>query len=229
MKGFFVMSKQFRFAVVLSGCGRADGSEIYETVSSLYAVAASKNLYQCFAPNIAQAKVVDLYNRSDTSEKRNVLIEAARLARGNIFDLKKFKAEDYDAIIFPGGMGAVTNWCDYASKGLACSVNPEIKRAICESYDNHLVIGAMCIAPTLLALVLGDKHIKFTLGADSVNTKELEALGAVHKETAATGVCVDKEHRICTTPAYMLATNITEIFAGAERMVAEMIKLLNGD
>ena len=223
------MSKQFRFAVVLSGCGRADGSEIYETVSALYAVAASKNIYQCFAPNIAQAKVVDLFNRSETSEKRNVLVESARLARGNILDLKKFKAEDYDAIIFPGGLGAVTNWCDYASKGLACSINPEIKRAITESYDNHLVIGAMCIAPTLLALVLGDKNISFTLGADSVNTKELETLGALHKEKAATGVCVDEKNRICTTPAYMLATNITEIFAGAEKMVAEMIRLLNGD
>lgn len=221
------MSRQFRFAVILSGCGRADGSEIYETVSALYAVAASKNTYQCFAPNIMQAKTVDLYNRTDTSEKRNVLVEAARLARGNIFDLKRFKAQDYDGIIFPGGIGAVTNWCDYASKGLACTINSEIERVIKESYNNHLVIGAMCIAPTLLALVLGDKHIRFTLGADSVNTKELETLGAVHKETAATGVCVDKEHRICTTPAYMLASNIAEIFAGAEKMVAEMIMLLN--
>lgn len=221
------MSKKFRFAVILSGCGRADGSEIYETVSSLYAVAASQNTYQCFAPNILQSKTVDLYNRSDTSEKRNVLVESARLARGNIFDLKKFKAQDYDAVIFPGGMGAVTNWCDYASKGLACEINPEIRRVIEESYNNKLVIGAMCIAPTLLALVLGDKHIRFTLGADSINTKELETLGAVHKEISATGVCVDKENRICTTPAYMLATNITEIFAGAEKMVAEMIMLLN--
>lgn len=221
------MGKQFRFAVILSGCGRADGSEIYETVSALYAINASKNAYQCFAPNILQAKTVDLYNRSDTSEKRNVLIESARLARGNIFDLKKFKADDYDAVIFPGGMGAVTNWCDYASKGLACKINPEIERVIKESYANHLVIGAMCIAPTLLALVLGGEHIRFTLGADSVNTKELETLGAVHKETSATGVCVDKEHRICTTPAYMLATNISEIFAGAEKMISEMIIILN--
>lgn len=221
------MNKPFRFAVVLSGCGRADGSEIYETVSALYAVSASKNVYQCFAPNINQAKVIDLYHRAETSEKRNVLVEAARLARGNIFDLKQFKAQDFDAIIFPGGMGVVTNWCDYASKGLACEINSEIKRAIKESYDNHLVICAMCIAPTLIALVLGDKKIRFTLGADSVNTKELETLGAEHKETSATGVCVDKKHRICTTPAYMLATNITEVFAGAEKMVAEAITLLN--
>ena len=223
------MDKQFRFAVVLSGCGRADGSEIYETVSALYAIAMSGNTYQCFAPNIAQAKVVDLFNRSETSEKRNVLIESARLARGNIFDLKKFKAENYDAVIFPGGLGAVTNWCDYASKGLACTVNPEIKRVIRESYDQRLAIGAMCIAPTLLALVLKDKHITFTLGADSVNTKELETLGVNHKETATTGVCVDKKHRICTTPAYMLATNITEIFAGAQKLVAEMVNLLDNN
>lgn len=223
------MSKQFRFAVVLSGCGRADGSEIYETVSALYAIAESGNTYQCFAPNIAQSKVVDLFNRSETSEKRNVLIESARLARGNIFDLKRFKTEDYDAVIFPGGLGAVINWCDYASKGLACSVNPEIKRVIRESNEKQLVIGAMCIAPTVLALVLKDKHIKFTLGADSVNTKELETLGVKHKETSATGVCVDKENRICTTPAYMLATNITEIFAGAKKMITEMIYMLDNN
>ena len=220
------MNKQFRFAVVLSGCGRADGSEIYETTSALYAIAKSGNVYQCFAPNIFQAKVVDLYQRSEVAEKRNVLSESARLARGNIFDLKQFKAKDYDAIVFPGGMGAVTNWCDYASKGLACEINPEIKRAIVESYENRLVICAMCIAPTLLALVLGDKNIRFTLGADSVNTKELETLGAVHRETAATGVCVDEKNLICTTPAYMLATNITEIFAGAEKMINEAVKLL---
>jgi enhancing lycopene biosynthesis protein 2 len=220
------MNKPYRFAVVLSGCGRADGSEIYETVSALYAVAASKNVYQCFAPNIMQTKTIDLYHRSETSEKRNVLSEAARLARGNILDLKQFKPQDYDAIIFPGGMGAVTNWCDYASKGLACEINPEIKRVIKESYNNHLVICAMCIAPTLLALVLADKKIRFTLGADSVNTRELETLGANHKETSATGVCVDEKNRICTTPAYMLATNITEIFAGAEKMIASAIKIL---
>lgn len=227
MKGFFVMNKQFRFAVVLSGCGRADGSEIYETVSALYAISASNNIYQCFAPDIPQSKVADLYNRRETSEKRNVLIESARLARGNIIDLKKFNPKDYDAIVFPGGIGAVTNWCNYATKGLACEINPEIQRVIKESFSNRLVICAMCIAPTLLALVLGDKKIRFTLGADSVNTKELETLGAVHKETSATGVCVDKENRICTTPAYMLATNISEIFTGAEKMISEALKILN--
>ena len=112
------MNKQFRFAVILSGCGRADGSEIYETTSALYAIAASKNVYQCFAPNIMQAKTVDLYQRSETSEKRNVLSESARLARGNIFDLKQFKAQDFDAVVFPGGMAPLPTGATMHQKGL---------------------------------------------------------------------------------------------------------------
>ncbi|MBR3661938.1 MAG: isoprenoid biosynthesis glyoxalase ElbB [Alphaproteobacteria bacterium] len=221
------MSKQKHFAVVFSGCGRADGSEIYESVSALYAVAKSGSTYQCFAPDINQSQVIDLYNRSQMKEKRNVLIESARLARGNIKDLKHFKAEDFDGIIFPGGMGAVSNWCDYAQKGLNCTINSEIKRAVLESHRQKKVIGAMCIAPTLIALLLAPEKVIFTLGAESPNTRELETLGAVHKETSATGVCVDTKNLVCSTPAYMLATDITEVFTGAENMVAKMLELMN--
>lgn len=221
------MPQEKHFAVILSGCGRADGSEIYESVSVLYAIAKTKSTYQCFAPNIAQAQVIDLYNRTQTKEKRNVLIESARIARGNILDIKHFKAEDFDGIIFPGGMGAVSNWCNYAKTGLNCEINEQIKRAVLESYQHKLVIGAMCIAPTLIALLLADKNVVFTLGAESANTKELETLGAVHKETNATGVCIDKKNLVCTTPAYMLATNICEVFSGAENLVNAMIKLMD--
>lgn len=220
------MKKKHNFAVVLSGCGRADGSEIHEAVSALLCLENMGCAYQCFAPNVQQANVINHLNNKQTSETRNVLIESARIARGNIKDLKEFHTDDFDGIIFPGGLGAVTNWCDFAAEGTDCAVNPDIYSVIRQCYDNKLVIGAMCIAPVLLAIVLADKKIRFTLGAGGATAQKLEKLGVVHEEVGVTDVCIDAQNLICTTPAYMLATNMLDVCQGAQNLVGAMCKLL---
>ena len=220
------MEKNPHFAVVLSGCGRADGSEIHEAVLALLCIENMGCTYQCFAPDIKQAAVINHLNNQPMPETRNVLQESARIARGNILDISEFDVNKYDGIIFPGGLGAITNWCDFASKGTLCTVNNSIRAVIRKCYDNKIVIGAMCIAPVLLALVLADKRIHFTLGAGGDVAQKLEKLGAVHEEVGVTDVCIDKENRICTTPAYMLATNMLDVCQGAQNMVGAMCQLI---
>lgn len=220
------MQKNPHFAVVLSGCGRADGSEIHEAVFALLCVQNMSCTFQCFAPNIEQAAVINHLDNQPMNKTRNVLIESARIARGNILPLEDFHAEDFDGIIFPGGLGAITNWCDFATKGTECTVNTSIRSVIKQCHKHRVVIGAMCIAPVLIALVLADKHVHFTLGAGGTTAEKLEKLGAVHEEVGVTDVCVDEKNLVCSTPAYMLATNMLEVCQGAQNMVGAMCKLM---
>lgn len=160
-----------KFAIVLSGCGVFDGSEIHEAVCTMLAVDQSGCTYQCFAPNTWQARTIDHFTGhavaiAGDEDNRNVLAESARIARGEIKDLAEFKAKDYDAVIFPGGFGAALNLSDFAVNGAECDVNVEVRRAIEESYREGIVIGAMCIAPTVIARVLGKHGITITVGND---------------------------------------------------------------
>lgn len=215
-----------KFAVILSGCGRADGSEIHEATCALLAIDKAGCSYQCFAPDIMQAAVINLLTERPVDEKRNVLVESARIARGNIKDLKYFNPADFDAVVFPGGFGAVTNWCNFATKGVDCHVEPEIRRAVWDSYKQGLAIGAMCIAPVLIAKVLGSEGVHVTIGNDTATAAAIEQMGAVHEKRGANGVCIDGKHRVATTPAYMLAASIKEVAEGAENMVAGLLKMI---
>ncbi|MCM1324275.1 MAG: isoprenoid biosynthesis glyoxalase ElbB [Acetobacter sp.] len=219
------MKKMPRFAVVLSGCGRADGSEIHESVSALLAIDRAGCTYQCYAPNVEQATVINNLTSEKMNETRNVLVESARIARGNIKPLQELNVKDFDCIVFPGGLGAVTNWCDFAKKGVACTVESSVSRVLNEAYDNDVVIGAMCIAPVIVAKVLGKHGITVTIGNDVKVAEKIEQTGAIHQNTKVTDACVDEKNLIVTTPAYMLATSISEVFDGAENMVKEMINL----
>ncbi len=217
--------KAKKYAVVLSGCGVFDGSEIHEAVSLLIALDNAGAVYQCFAPNSWQARTVDHYTGQATAvagddDNRNVLAESARIARGNIKDLSAFSVRDFDGVLFPGGMGAAMNLSNFAEKGAACDVHEEVVRVLNEAYDAGLVIGAMCIAPAVVARVLGRHHIKITLGSDPQTAAGIEKTGAIHENQPADGVCIDAAHRIFTTPAYMSATKISEVARGAERLVA---------
>lgn len=220
------MSTSPKIAVVLAGCGRADGSEVFETVTALLEIAKNGGSYQCFAPNIEQSAVVNILTGEKTNERRSVLIEAGRICRGDIKDLKEFNVKDFDAVIFPGGLGAVTNWCDYAVEGVNCTVNQDISNAILKCYDNKLPIGAMCIAPVVVAKVLGKYGIKITIGSDEQTARAVEAMGAVNEVCQATEIAVDEKHKIVTTPAYMMAHSITEVAEGADKMVKAIMKML---
>jgi enhancing lycopene biosynthesis protein 2 len=218
------MNKVKKFAVVLAGCGVYDGAEIHEATMTLYAIALQGGTYQIFAPDIDQHHVVNHITGDEMNEKRNVLIESARIARGKIKPLSEYKPNEYDAIIFPGGFGVAKNLCTFAFDGSACTVNPEVEKAILDTHKAQKPIGALCISPVLLAKII--KGATLTIGQDATTAKALESLGAKHQNTNHGEVSVDKENLVFTTPCYMLDATIVDIANGANAVVNEMVKYM---
>ena len=217
---------QKKIAVVLAGCGVFDGSEIHEATCALLNIAAKGAVYQCFAPNAKQTAVINhLTHTEEKEQSRNMLEEAARIARGNIKDLKEFNPDHFDAVIFPGGQGAAKNLCNFAVKGAACDVNEDVQKALEAAYAKHLPIGAICIAPALIARVLGKNGITVTIGNDVTTAAQIEKTGEHHHNCKVDDAYVDDTHKIVSTPAYMLATSIAEVNAGIARLVEEILKL----
>lgn len=215
-----------KIGVVLSGCGVRDGSEIHEAVFALLAIDQAGCEAVCMAPDVDFA-VTDHLTMQETGEKRNVLVESARIARGNIRDIKDVKADDLDAIIFPGGFGAAKNLCDFAMKGADASVNLEVARLLKEMAAARKPIGAICIAPVLIAAVLGKEYATtVTIGNDAGTAAEIAKTGAIHQECTVSGFVVDAKNKLVSTPAYMLANNISETYEGIEKCVKEVIKLI---
>ena len=218
------MSVTKKFAVILSGCGVFDGSEIHEATLTLLAIKKQSADYEIFAPDIDQHHVINHLTGKETKEKRNVLVESARIARGKIKPLSQFKASAFDGLIFPGGFGAAKNLSDYAFKGSDSKINIEVEKAIKDMATAHKPIGALCISPTLIAKVLG--KVTVTIGKDKNTASDLEKMGARNIITQAREVTVDKKNKIVTNPCYMLDSNIVDIAEGAENVVKEMIKLI---
>lgn len=213
-----------KIAVVLSGCGHRDGSEITETVSLLISLYQAGAEVSCFAPNI-EIPVTNHISHEPQSEKRNLLVEAARIARGHIQSLDKLHAKDFDGLAFPGGYGAAKNLCNWAEKGAACDVNPEVKRVILEFHEASKPIGAICIAPVLLARVLGNKKITVTIGEDAETAAEIKKTGAQHEECPVDDYITDREGKIVTTPAYMYDNaKPHEIFKGIFGLAHELVE-----
>ncbi|WP_163324270.1 isoprenoid biosynthesis glyoxalase ElbB [Draconibacterium mangrovi] len=210
-------------AVVLAGNGVYDGAEIHEATLTLLAIAQQGAAYQCFAPDVDQAHVVNHISGEEMPETRNVMVEAARIARGNIKALSEYKADDYDAIIFPGGFGAAKNLCTFAFDGPDCKVNPDVEKAIKATVDAEKPVGALCISPAIIAKVLGD--VKLTIGQDKGTADALESLGATHVATTHGEIVVDEKYKVITTPCYMLDATITQIADGASNVVAKMLEM----
>jgi len=215
-----------KIGVVLSGCGVRDGSEIHEAVCALLAIDQAGCEAVCMAPN-ADFAVTDHLTMQEAGEKRNILVESARIARGNIRDIKDVKAADLDAVVFPGGFGAAKNLCDFAVKGAAASVHPEVARLLKEMAAAGKPIGAICIAPALIAAALGSEYAPtLTIGNDAGTAAEINKTGATHQECPVSGFVVDRQNKLVSTPAYMLATRISEVQDGIEKCVKEVIKLI---
>ena len=218
------MGDKKRFAVILSGCGNKDGAEIHESVMTLWAIHKHGAEYQCFAPDIPQHHVLDFITGQEMAESRNVLVESARIARGNIKNLKEYKAADYDGLIMPGGLGVATNLSTFAFDGPDCAVNEEVARAIRETADLQKPIGALCIAPAIVAKVLG--NITVTIGQDPGTASALAKMGASHKKTTHGEIATDNAHKIVTTPCYMLDARVDQIGTGAEKLVEKLLEML---
>lgn len=217
-----------KIGVLLSGCGFLDGSEIHEAVLTLLALDQRKATIICCAPNSPQAATIDHVSKQAGGEPRNVLKESARIARGQIRDLESVKAAELDALILPGGFGAAKNLCTFAADGPKCSVHPEVERLVGEMLTARKPIGAICIAPALLARIAGKRGIKATLtiGDDAGTAKALGAMGCVHENRAVTEISVDEKNKIVSTPAYMLGPGPAAVFEGIRKLVDRVLALI---
>jgi enhancing lycopene biosynthesis protein 2 len=213
-----------KFAVILSGCGVFDGAEIHEATLTLYAIAKQGGEYEIFAPDMDQLQVINHITGKQMKETRNVLIEAARIARGNIQDLTHYMAAAFDGLIFPGGFGVAKNLSNWAAKGPESTIIPGVESAIRETVKAGKPIGALCISPILLARVLGD--VELTIGDDPASIAAIEATGAKHIKSTHGEVVVDKKYKTVTSPCYMLDARIDQIGDAAARVVKEMMKLM---
>ena len=217
-----------KIAVILSGCGYLDGSEIRESVLTLLALENNEFDYEIFAPNIKQLHVVNHLNVSEQSSDRNVLNESARIARGEVKDLELLEVKDFNGLIIPGGFGVAKNLSNFAFKGSASTVNQELSEILKAFHQQKKPIGAICISPVLLALTFGKLSPKITLGSDFNIAEEIEKTGARHIVCATTECVVDKENLFITTPAYMdNKATIKEINIGISKLVQELKMIAN--
>lgn len=214
-----------KIGVVLSGCGFQDGSEIHESVLTLLAIDRAGAEALCFAPDVAQSRVVDHLTGQPVAEPRNVLREAARIARGQIRDVASADARALDALILPGGFGAATTLCTFGSQGAAGTVEPGTARLVRAMHAARKPIGAICIAPAIVALLLGEEGVQVTIGTDPGTARGIEACGARHQDCAVDGFVVDEQARVVTTPAYMLGPSIRHVAAGIERCVNAVLAM----
>lgn len=219
------MSKQV--AVILSGCGVHDGSEIYETTLTLLRLDQLGIGYRCFAPDIDQHHVID--HRSGevaAGETRNVLTESARLARGEISPLSELSADDFDAVILPGGFGAAKNLSNFAEAGADLEVLGELAETLAGFHEERKPIGLMCIAPVMVPRLLG-AGIAVTIGNDPGVAGAISAMGGLHRSCGVEDIVVDFERRVVTTPAYMRATRISEAATGIFKLVDRINELID--
>jgi len=212
-----------KVGVVLSGCGVYDGAEIHEAVITLLALDRAGCKIVMMAPNIPQMHVVNhLTGEEATGETRNVLVESARIARGNVKDMKDVKGADLDALIFPGGFGAAKNLSNFATKGTGMEVNPEVDRLFKEMFGKK-PIGLICIAPAIGAK--SGEGVTLTIGTDKDTAAALETIGAKHVDKPVTDIVVDEKNKIVSTPAYMLGQRISEVATGIEKLVGQVLKM----
>lgn len=219
-----------RVAVVLSGCGFKDGTEITEAVSALIALSEMGAETRCFSldqPFTVTPHAGGSAPSADASagEKRNILVESARIARGKIQDIRELREKDFDALVFPGGFGAALHLSNWAAAGANATVHPEVVRVITEFHKAGKPIGALCIAPTLLAKVLGSEGVNITIGDDLATAKEIEKTGAQHVNCAVTDYVSDRDHKVLTTPAYMYEAKPHEVFTGIRKVIRELVEM----
>ncbi len=212
-----------KFAIILSGNGVYDGSEIHEAVMSLYAIQLHNCTYQIFAPDVKQFHVINHLTGDEMNEERNVLVESARIARGNILALSEFNAADHDILLFPGGFGAAKNLSSFAFDGSDCTVNPDVEKAIIAMHAVGKPIGALCISPVILAKVL--QNIEVTIGQDEETSTAIETMGAKALKTKQQEITIDYQNKIVTNPCYMLESSLIDIAEGAKNTVKALLEL----
>ncbi|OMH39654.1 isoprenoid biosynthesis glyoxalase ElbB [Motiliproteus sp. MSK22-1] len=215
-----------KIAVILSGCGVYDGSEIYESVLTLLSLERQGLAYQCMAPNIEQLHVINhLTGEVMPDRQRNVLVESARLARGEIKDLAEANPEEYAGLIIPGGFGAAKNLSDFAISGASCVVNPQVQDFTRAIHQAGKPVGLICIAPAMTPRIFG-KDSLCTIGNDEETAAAIESMGGKHQTCPVDNIVIDHQRKIITTPAYMLANSISDAATGIEKLVKQIADMV---
>jgi len=216
-----------RIGVILSGCGVYDGSEIHEAVLALLAIERAGAEAICMAPDIQQMHVINHFNgQTESGQQRSVLSESARIARGKVVDVATVSVQDIDGLVIPGGYGAAKNLCDFAVKGAACTVQPDVEQLIRDMVDKGKPVAAICIAPAVLAKALQGYAPRLTIGNDPDTVAALTAMGAQHVDCPVDDIVVDEKNRLVSTPAYMLAQDIAEAATGIEKAVKQLLAMI---
>lgn len=219
------MSKTKKIAVVLSGCGNKDGTEITEAIALITGLSQVGAQMTFFAPN-REIKAQNFLTNQPMPESRNMMVEAARITRSQMNDLNTLVAKDFDGLAFPGGYGAALHLCTWAQKGSQCEVLPEVKKVIEDFYQQEKAIAAICIAPVLLAKILGKEKITITIGNDKETIQEVLKTGAQHEECPVEDYITDRDHKIITTPAYMYGSaRPHQVFNGIQKLVKEFVEM----
>lgn len=218
------MSKAKTIAIILSGNGVYDGAEIHEATLTMLAVAKEGGEYQLFAPDKEQHHVINHLTGDEMDEKRNVLIEAARIARGDIKKLSDLDMKAYDALMMPGGFGVAKNLSSFAFDGADCTVDSDLERIVKSAVEAGKPIGALCISPAVVAKILDGAEV--TIGQDEDTAKAISEMGAKHKLTTHGEVVIDHKYKVATTPCYMLDANILEIAQGAENVTKAVFEMI---
>jgi enhancing lycopene biosynthesis protein 2 len=212
-----------KVAVILSGSGFMDGSEIQESVLCLLKLSQENIDYQCFAPNILQKATLNHLTQDETKEKRNVLIESARISRGNVKNLETLTSNKFDALLLPGGFGVATTLSNFSTKGSECKVIPKLQEIIKTFYLEKKPIGATCISPAVVAKSLeGIANLKITLGTGKESNEALQKMGMTPILTNATEFISDDSNLVYTTPAYMEEATLSEIFQGITGVILKL-------
>jgi enhancing lycopene biosynthesis protein 2 len=214
-----------KVGVLLAGCGVFDGSELHEAVLTLLFLDQAGAKAICTAPNTEQIHVINHLNQEIMDQERNVLVESARIARGDILDLQAVHARDLDALIIPGGFGVAKNLSDFAMKGPEAQVHPQVQRILQEMLDAEKPIGAICIAPATVVRALGDHAPEVTIGSDMGTAAAIETMGGRHIPCTVDQIHVDRERKIVTSPAYMLGPCIKDVAVGIEKLVKTVLEL----
>ncbi|CAI8952715.1 MULTISPECIES: isoprenoid biosynthesis glyoxalase ElbB [Pseudomonas] len=215
---------QKKIAVILSGCGVYDGAEIHESVITLLRLDQRGAKVQCFAPNIAQMHVINHLTGEVMPETRNVLVESARIARGEVKDLREADAKDFDALIVPGGFGAAKNLSNFAVEGAGCSLHPDVL-ALAEAFaEAGKPVGLICISPALAAKIYGP-GVVCTIGSDAGTSAAIVKMGGTHEECDVHDIVEDTQRKLVSTPAYMLAKSISEAAGGIYKLIDRVLEL----
>ncbi len=218
-----------KIGVVLAGCGVYDGSEVHEAVITLLAIERAGAEAVCMAPNVDQMHVINHLNGEEMkNEKRNVLIESSRIARGDIKDIAEVNPDEIDALFIPGGFGVAKNLSDFAVKGEGCAVRPEVVQLVKDFMDKQKPHAVACVAPAVMAKVYEGEKVSATLtiGNEKSFSEKIEKMGSRHQECVTQNIVVDREHKIISTPAYMTGKSISEVAEGIEKAVNELIGML---